>query len=183
MAILGGLVLTILVLLTVVSVTGRALNGLLHLGWVEALAGPLAQRLLDAGLGPITGDFELVEAGIAFTIFAFLPLAQISGAHATVDIFTSALPEGINRALIAFWEVVFAAVLIVIAWRLYEGMQGKMRYNETTFLLQFPVWWAFAASFAAACVAGTVSTYTALARIVELVSGRVLLPSQEGAEH
>ncbi|MBR9764035.1 MAG: TRAP transporter small permease [Rhodobacteraceae bacterium] len=183
MAILGGLVLTVLVLLTVVSVTGRALNGLLHTNWVETLAGGLATRLLDAGLGPITGDFELVEAGIAFTIFAFLPLAQITGAHATVDIFTTALPESVNRFLTAFWEVLFAAALVVIAWRLYEGMQGKMRYNETTFLLQFPVWWAFAASFAAACVAAVVASFTALARIGELVSGRVLLPMQGEADH
>lgn len=183
MAILGGLVLTALVLLTVISVTGRALNGVMHLAWVEALAGPLAQSLLDAGLGPITGDFELVEAGIAFTIFAFLPLTQISSAHATVDLFTSFMPVSVNRILMALWEVIFAAALIVIAWRLYEGMLGKMRYNETTFLLQFPVWWAFAASLVAAVVAAIVSTYTALARVWEMLTGRALLPEHGEVEH
>ncbi|PJE29055.1 TRAP transporter small permease [Pseudooceanicola antarcticus] len=183
MAILGGLVLTVLVLLTVVSVTGRALNGVMHLGWVESLAGPLAQGLLDAGLGPITGDFELVEAGIAFTIFAFLPLAQISGSHATVDIFTSFLPISANRVLMALWEVLFAAALIVIAWRLYEGMQGKMRYNETTFLLQFPVWWAFAASFAAAVMAALVSSFTAAARVWEMLTGASVLPEFGEVDH
>lgn len=183
MAILGGLVLTALVLLTVVSVLGRALNGTLHLGWVQALAAGPAQRLLDSGVGPVLGDFELVEAGIAFTIFAFLPLAHVSGSHATVDLFTAALPGVVNRLLSALWELVFAVALIVIAWRLYEGMQGKMRYNETTFLLQFPVWWAFAASFAAAAVAALVACWMAVLRGAELITGRALLPQSGGAEH
>ncbi|QPM91024.1 TRAP transporter small permease [Pseudooceanicola algae] len=183
MAVLGGLVLSLLILLTVASVTGRALNGLLHSDMAQGAFPGLSQGLLTMGIGPITGDFELVEAGIAFTIFAFLPLTQISGAHATVDIFTATLPRGINRFLVAFWEAVFALVMVVIAWRLYVGMLGKMQYNETTFLLQFPVWWAYAASFGAAVVAAVVTVYVALARWVELLSGCVLPPVDGGADH
>ncbi|EAQ04511.1 hypothetical protein OB2597_10214 [Pseudooceanicola batsensis HTCC2597] len=181
-AILGGIVLTFLILLTVVSVVGRALNTLMH-GMIDAgLLPGLAQQVLDAGVGPVLGDFEIVEAGIAFSIFAFLPLAQISGSHATVDILTSQLSGRINRLLSAVWEVVFAAALIVIAWKLYEGMAGKMRYNETTMLLQFPVWWAYAASLAGACVAAVVSVYVALARVAETITGRPFL-TVEGAAH
>ncbi len=183
MAILGGLVLTALILLTVVSVIGRTFNGILHWEWLEALAPGGTKALLDAGIGPVLGDFELVEAGIAFTIFAFLPLTQITGSHATVDVFTSALPVTANRVLIAFWEVIFAIAMVVIAWRLYDGMLGKMRYNETTFLLQFPVWWAYAASFGAAAVAAIVTIYTALARMVELASARAILPDTGEAGH
>ncbi|MGR3321866.1 MAG: TRAP transporter small permease [Pseudooceanicola sp.] len=182
-AVLGGIVLTLLILLTVVSVLGRSGNTILHMDWVEAMAPDLSQRLLDTGIGPVLGDFELVEAGIAFAIFAFMPLAQITGGHATVDIFTSALPERANRVLIMAWDVLFAVVLIVIAWRLYVGMEGKMRYNETTFLLQFPVWWAYAASFAGACVAALVSVYVAGARIAEVATGRTILYASGGAGH
>lgn len=179
MAILGGVVLTALILLTCLSVLGRSGNTILHMGWAEAIMPGLAAALLDAGVGPVPGDFELVEAGIAFAIFSFLPLCQVSGAHATVDIFTSALSERVNRALIALWDVVFAVVLIVIAWKLYDGMAGKMRYNETTFMLQFPIWWAYAASFAAAAVAALVGAGVAVIRLAELVQGRVLLPVGE----
>ena len=125
---------------------------------------------------------ELVEAGIAFCIFAFLPLAQITGAHASVDILTSVFPAGVNRLLAALWEVLFAVVLIVIAWKLYDGMAGKIRYNETTMLLQFPVWWAFALSLTGAVAAAVVAVYVAALRVGELVTGRVLL-RVEGGTH
>ena len=171
-----------LILLTVVSVAGRGINTLMHdLIGAGVLAG-VAQSVLDAGVGPVTGDFELVEAGIAFCIFAFLPLAQITGAHASVDILTSVFPAGVNRLLAALWEVLFAVVLIVIAWKLYDGMAGKIRYNETTMLLQFPVWWAFALSLTGAVAAAVVAVYVAALRVGELVTGRVLL-RVEGGTH
>ncbi|MEQ9260475.1 MAG: TRAP transporter small permease [Roseovarius sp.] len=181
MAVLGGLVLTGLILLTCVSVLGRALNGFLHGGLAESLFPVLAQRLLDMGVGPVLGDFELVEAGVAFAIFAFLPLCQITGGHATVDIFTTYFPRKANRAIQIVVDVVFAAVLVLIAWRLYEGMQEKVQYNETTFMLQFPIWWAYAASLVAATVAALTGIYVAIARIAENLSGRVILHGNEGA--
>ena len=96
MAICGGLVLTVLIVLICISVIGRSLNGLLH-GWIGALVPGVSAWALDLGVGPINGDFELVEAGVAFAIFAFLPLCQISAGHASVDIFTAKLPTRINR--------------------------------------------------------------------------------------
>ena len=122
MAILGGIVLTALIILVCVSVLGRTLNGFLHSAPVVAVLGDFAKTLLDAGVGPILGDFELVEAGVAFAIFAFIPFCQITGGHATVDIFTSALPLKVNRLLQMVIDIVFAGVLILIALQLYEGM-------------------------------------------------------------
>lgn len=181
MAVLGGLVLTGLIVLTCISVLGRGLNDFLHGGLAESLFPALAQRLLDMGVGPVLGDFELVEAGVAFAIFAFLPLCQITGGHATVDIFTAHFPAKLNRAIQIVVDIVFAAVLVLIAWRLFEGMQDKAQYNETTFMLQFPIWWAYAASLVAACVAAAVGIYVAAARIVESLGGRVILHGNEGA--
>lgn len=181
LAILGGIVLSALILLTVVSVTGRGLNTLGHFLVDAGVLAGIGQAMLDAGAGPVLGDFELVEAGVAFCIFAFLPLAQISGAHATVDILTSQFPPAVNRVLTMLWEALFAVVLIVIAWKLYEGMAGKMRYNETTMLLQFPVWWSYGLSLIAAVVAAVVSVYVACARIAEVLTGRIFLHSEGGA--
>ena len=91
MAVLGGLVLLALVLITCVSVAGRILNGWLHSDFLQGLIPGPADWLIGIGVGPLLGDFELVEAGIAFAIFAFLPICQLYAGHATVDIFTSAL--------------------------------------------------------------------------------------------
>lgn len=180
-AVLGGIVLSLLIFMTCLSVIGRGLNTLMH-GLIDSgIFVGLSQSVLDAGVGPVLGDFELVEAGMAFCIFAFIPLAQITGAHATVDILTQQFPAKVTQGLITFWEIVFAIVLVVIAWKLYDGMAGKMRYNETTMLLQFPVWWAYAASFVGACVAAIVAIYVAGARLVELLSGHKILVIEGGA--
>ena len=182
MAILGGLVLTVLVILTCISVLGRGINTFLHWSVIQDAVPGLAKSLLDTGVGPVLGDFELVEAGVAFSIFAFLPFCQITAGHATVDIFTSKLSAGVNRFIQLVVEVVFAVVLIVIAWRLYEGMLGKMKYNETTFLLQFPLWWAYAISLVAAIVAAIVGIYMAGVRIMEFLTGKTVVESA-GADH
>lgn len=164
-AVLGGIVLTLLVLLTCVSVLGRILNGWLHGEFATSTFPDLAQRLLDMGVGPVLGDFELVEAGMAFAIFCFLPLCQITRGHASVDIFTSHMPEALNRVIGVLVDVIFAAVLILIAHRLHAGLLDKMAYSETTFMLQFPIWWAYGASLFAAVVAALVAVYVALANV------------------
>ncbi|PYG26711.1 TRAP transporter small permease [Pelagimonas varians] len=180
MAIIGGIVLTVLVVLTCVSVFGRGLNTLGHAGFMPE---DLGDALIATGVGPITGDFELVEAGVAFSIFSFLPVAQLYAGHATVDIFTSFLSTSLNKIIQAFWEVIFVIVMILITWRFYEGTVNKFEYGETTFLLQFPIWWAYGASLFAACVATITAIYTAGARIAEALTNRNILPYSEGASH
>jgi hypothetical protein len=176
MAVLGGLVLSALILLTCLSVLGRTLNTVLH-GWMGTIAPGFSKWLLNLGVGPIEGDFELVEAGVAFAIFAFLPLCQIKSMHASVDILANTFPRWLNRFLRMITEVIFAAVLVVIAWRLYEGMLSKRSYGETTFLLEFPIWWSYAASLFAAIVAAMAGVYMALVRIYEFFSDKVIAPN------
>ncbi|MEQ9694803.1 TRAP transporter small permease [Shimia sp. SDUM112013] len=183
MAIAGGVVLTALVALTCVSVLGRGLNTFGHSDTLKTLSEGAANALIATGVGPVNGDFELVEAGVAFAIFAFLPICQLYGSHATVDVFTNALPPKVNRIIVTFWEVVLTAVILLITWRLFVGLQSKMAYGETTFLLQFPVWWAYGFSFLAAVVASLVAVYCAIARIIELMTGRHILPYAGEAIH
>ncbi|TCD14984.1 TRAP transporter small permease [Oricola cellulosilytica] len=132
MALLGGAVLVALVFLTVISVTGRA--------------------LVFAGLGPVPGDFELVEAGTAFAVFAFLPWCQLTRAHASVEIFTMGLPASFNRALLILSDLLMLAIALLFFWRHGLGTLDARRYGETTFILQFPLWWAYAASMIGAAV-------------------------------
>jgi len=131
-ALLGGFVLVILTLLTVASVTGRA--------------------LIPLGLGPVPGDFELVEAGVAFAVFAFLPWCQLNRGHASVEILTQFLPPRIDRLLDVTIELLMFGVAVLLFRQHFLGTLDKTRYGETTFILQFPLWWAYAASLAGALV-------------------------------
>ena len=79
-------------------------------------------------------------------------------------------------------ECLFALVLGLIAWRLLAGMEAKQRYGETTFLLQFPIWWAYAASFLGTFIAALVSFYLAALKFAEMLTGRKLIPENEGVD-
>ena len=181
-ALAGGIVLLALILLTTLSTAGRSISKTLHHDFFETNFTGLSQWLLDLGFGEINGSYELLEAGVAFAIFSFLPICQFYGAHATVDIFTSFLPRRANRWIAAFWEVVLAAVIILIVLQLYGGMERYIRNGQTTLFLQFPVWWAYAASFAAGVVACITAVYCALVRVGEALRDHDILPSEHG-EH
>jgi TRAP-type C4-dicarboxylate transport system permease small subunit len=130
---------------------------------------------MAARVGPVNGDFELVEAGVAFAIFSFIPLCQITSGHAAVDVFANSFPARANRILRMVTEIVFALVLVLIAWRLGAGTVSKFENGETSFLLQFPVWWAYAASLVAAVVAAIVGIYMAVIRSIEAITGQILV--------
>lgn len=163
LAILGGVALVLITVLTVVSIGGRA--------------------LIWAGLRPIPGDFELVEAGTAFAVFAFLPWCQLRRGHATVDLFTSFFPASVNRLIDLVTELLMTAVIVLIAWRLWYGLLDKIRYNETTFILQFPVWWGYAAAMGAVAIAVLVSFYMLFLRVREVATGETVVGPGQGAFH
>jgi len=158
MALFGGFILICVVIMTCLSVTGRELNAFGHSALLKDYLPPVAG--LFQSFGPIVGDFELVEAGVALAITSFLPWCQLNRAHAVVELFTSALPDFANRFLSFIWEILFTIILAVIAWRLIIGTSDKLRFNETTFMLQFPVWWGYAACSVAAVIAFLVAIYS-----------------------
>jgi TRAP-type C4-dicarboxylate transport system permease small subunit len=175
-AVIGGTVLLLLIVLSTVSILGREVSKLGHAladgGWFTALG----TALVASGIDEINGTYELTEAGVAFAIFAFLPVCQFYGGHATVDVFTSRIGPRALGWLRAFWEVVLSAVIVFITLRLYDGMLRYLGNGETTLFLQFPLWWSYAASVAAAIVACVTALYCACARLAEAVTGRTILP-------
>ncbi|MCH2164402.1 MAG: TRAP transporter small permease [Marinovum sp.] len=182
-ALLGGVTLCALIVLVCVSVLGRSLNGILHSDLLQNLVPGVADAFLALGIGPLNGDFEIVEAGMAFAIFAFLPICQLRGAHASVDVFTSNLPDGVTQTLRLISEVVFAAALVLLAWYLALGGISKFRSGQTTFLLEFPVWWSYAASTFALAVAALVAVYVAVSRLIEVATGQPGPLIGDGADH
>ena len=143
LAIAGGSVLVAMVVLTVVSVTGRGLIG------------------LDIGLGPVPGAFELVELGSAFAIFSFLPWCQLKRGHVAVDLFVKMLGERASVIAELVGDSLIFSAAAVIAWRLWLGMMDKMRYGETTYILGLPLWWGYAAAQVGALVFVAAAAFTA----------------------
>jgi TRAP-type C4-dicarboxylate transport system permease small subunit len=136
-ALLGGLVLFALTLLTVISVVGRA-----------------------AFSAPIPGDFELVELGMAVAIFSFLPYCQIVRGNVIVDLFTSKASLRTRALLDGVGNMLYTAIAALLTWRVALGGLEIRSYNETTMVLQVPVWWGYVPAVAFLAFLTIVCAYT-----------------------
>jgi len=141
-ALSGGVVLVALVVMTSLSVSGRA--------------------FIPLGLRPIPGDFELVEAGVGFAVFAALPYCHWMRGHARVDLFKPAFGHRLNRLLDALIDLAILGVALLITWRLTLGMLDKRSFFETTFILQFEVWRAYALGLVGSVVFCVVALWRAV---------------------
>ena len=119
-AVLGGLVLFALTLLTVISVVGRV-----------------------AVSAPIQGDFELVELGMAIAIFSFLPYCQIVRGNVIVDLFTTRASPRTRALLDGIGNLLYTAIAALLTWRVALGGMEIRSYHETTMVLQVPMWWGY----------------------------------------
>lgn len=153
----GGMVLIAIALVTVVSVIGRALTGF--------------------GLGPIKGDFELVEIGSAVAVFAFLPWCQLNRSHVTVDILARHFSPPIQKLLELLGNIAITMLAFIITWRLWMGMGERFTFfsqetrdafgfgykpfsAEETFILGLPTWYGYALGLVSAALFTVVSLYT-----------------------
>ena len=169
LAYVGGTVLAGIALMTVVSIIGRA--------------------LIPFGLKPIKGDFELVEAGCAIAIFAFLPWCQIRRGHVTVDIFIQNLPSRVQAFLGLVGDTLLMVASYVILWRLWLGFGEKFPYGgdgfrqalgmgskpffvETTYELELPIWIPYAAALVGAALFFIVALYCVWRALNWVLDGR-----------
>jgi TRAP-type C4-dicarboxylate transport system permease small subunit len=121
-AIMAGLLLTLVTLVTCVSLIGRNTTGT-----------------------TLLGDYELtaVAAGAAITLF--LPLCQLKNANIIVDFFTSRTPARLNAAFDRFGALMLSLMLFLLAWRTAVGGLNAFRSQTTTMMLGFPEWVVYAA--------------------------------------
>ena len=143
-ALLGGLVLFALTLLTVISVAGRAVFS-----------------------APIPGDFELVELGMAVAIFAFLPYCQIVRGNVIVDLFTTKASPRTKALLDGIGNLLFTAIAALLTWRVALGGIEIRSYNETTMVLQVPVWWGYVPAVVFLALLTIVCAYTVWRSVLE----------------
>jgi TRAP-type C4-dicarboxylate transport system permease small subunit len=158
MALLGGLLLLVLVVMTVISITGRAFVGVFDF--------PPLDRL-----GPVPGDFEMVSAGCAVAVCAFLPWCQLNRGHVTVDVFITPLSDRVKAVLTLIGNILMTGATILIAWRLQLGLADKLSYNETTMILEMPVWYGYAGAVVGLWAFALTSAYTVWRSINEVAAG------------
>ncbi len=119
-ALLGGLILVALALMSTISALSNLFFG-----------------------KPFSGDYELVKHFVAIAIFMFLPYTQLVDGNVTVDIFTeraSARAKAAMALLAAIFAIGFAVLLLR---QMSLGLESYITYRETTPVLRLPLWTAF----------------------------------------
>jgi TRAP-type C4-dicarboxylate transport system permease small subunit len=103
--------------------------------------------------------------GVALIVFAFMPWCQARRGNVMVDSFTTRLPPRFQAALDALWEVIFAAMMALIAWRLGVGAMDAASSSTTTMVLLMPIAPAIAACAGLAGFTALVALAMAVSRL------------------
>ena len=120
LAVLGGTILILMVLVNIVSITGRITIGV-----------------------PLIGDFELIELACGTSIFMFLPICKLKNGNIIVDAFTLKFDHRKTMVLDILSDLVFGVIALFFSHRMVFGLLDMMRYNEQTMLLELPIWIPF----------------------------------------
>lgn len=120
-AVLAGVILTAITLITCISLIGRNTIGT-----------------------TLVGDYELTAAAAGAAVALFLPLCQLRRENIIVDFFTARLSAVANSRLDRVGSALLGAVLLVLAWRTTVGGISAFSSNSSTMMLGFPEWIVYA---------------------------------------
>jgi TRAP-type C4-dicarboxylate transport system permease small subunit len=140
-AILAGVLLTVITLMTCVSLLGRNTIGI-----------------------TLVGDFELTGVAAGAAIALFLPWCQLRRGNIIVDFFTSRASDRTNAALDRFGALLLAAAMGLLAWRTVLGGLNAYNTHSGTMMIGFPEWIVYA-------VMAPALALTALIGLVQAVRG------------
>jgi TRAP-type C4-dicarboxylate transport system permease small subunit len=119
-AVLSGLVLITMALMSFASIVGRAVFG-----------------------RPILGDYELVQMMSAIAVSLALPYAHWAGAHVIVDFVTARAGPLLRLTLDSLAGLLMAIAASVISLRIAVGMIDLRASQDASMLLGLPTWWAY----------------------------------------
>lgn len=141
-ALVGGAILSGLALMTVASIIGRNFMG-----------------------AAIDGDYELVEFGLGIAVFLFLPECYRQRGHVVVDIFTMRAPLVVQHWLERTSDLLFFALSVLFAWRLYLGSVDAFDYMEQSMILELPLGVVFVVGVACSVLVALLSVERLIRRI------------------
>jgi TRAP-type C4-dicarboxylate transport system permease small subunit len=116
-AVLAGVLLTVITLMTCASLIGRNTSG-----WT------------------IVGDFELSGAAAGAAIALFLPWCQLRRGNIIVDFFTAKASQRTNDRLDRFGALLFALVMALMTWRTAIGGLNAWTSKSSSMMIGFPEW-------------------------------------------
>lgn len=125
LGIFGGALMLLVMLMTTISVAGRALFG-----------------------RPIVGDYEITELACGIAIFLFLPYTQFTGGNIVAEFFTTRMLRRNQLRLDLIHNVVFAGFAAFLSWRIVIGGIEKYESLATSMMLRLPIWIAYLAGVA-----------------------------------
>ena len=120
-AILAGLLLIFITLMTCISVVGRDLIGI-----------------------TIVGDFELSGAAAGAAIALFMPWCQVRRGNIMVDFFTAHASPAAQDVMDRMGALLLSCVMALMAWRTTVGGLNSFRTHSETQILGFPEWVIYA---------------------------------------
>jgi TRAP-type C4-dicarboxylate transport system permease small subunit len=87
---------------------------------------------------PIQGLLELVELGLACTVFLGLPAVFLRDEHLIVDVVDQLASRGVVRLLDLLGAVVSLAVLAVMGWQMVPLARAMYEFGDVTSDLSIP---------------------------------------------
>ena len=116
-AVMAGLLLTVITLMTCISVAGRNTTG-----WT------------------LVGDFELSGSAAGAAIALFMPWCQWRRGHIIVDFFTNRATQRTQAGLDRFGALLMAIVMALMTWRSAIGGINAWKSQAGSMMLGFPEW-------------------------------------------
>ncbi|HVF64171.1 MAG TPA: TRAP transporter small permease [Casimicrobiaceae bacterium] len=116
---------------------------------------------------PLSGDYELVQAGCAVFVAMCLPIAQMRGANIIVDFFTTRASPSTQRKLDAVGALLLGVVMLLLFWRLSAGTISMREAGETSTILGWPTWTTYALMLPGVALTAAAGFYTAWRRMKE----------------
>ena len=138
-AVLAGVLLTAITLMTCVSLIGRNTTG-----WT------------------LVGDFELSGAAAGAAIALFLPWCQLRRGHIMVDFVTSGASPATQERFDRFGALLLGAVMALMTWRTAVGGLSAWKTQAGSMMLGFPEWVVFAAMVPALALTTLIALVQAL---------------------
>lgn len=138
-AIMAGILLTFITLMTCASIIGREFFS-----------------------NAISGDFELSGAATGAAIAMFMPWCQAKRGNIIVDFFTTRLSHETNARLDRLGALLLALVFALLAWRTTLGGLNSYETHSETQILGFPVWTVYVAMVPAFVLTSVIGLYQSL---------------------
>jgi TRAP-type C4-dicarboxylate transport system permease small subunit len=138
-AVMAGLLLTVITLMTCISVAGRNTTG-----WT------------------LVGDFELSGSAAGAAIALFMPWCQWRRGHIIVDFFTNRATQRTQAGLDRFGALLMAIVMALMTWRSAIGGINAWKTQAGSMMLGFPEWIVYCGIVPALALATLIALLQAL---------------------